>query len=181
MKQICFAAYSEEPSQEVVLRAIRVVDLLKETCSRLAIIIGGYWGLMKHVVDRAIALGLPVVIVSPIAGEDTKFPEEAIVIKPGADYRVRSVFMVRSCDALIALGGEGGTIQEIVTSYTEGKPVYVLKSGLSSDKIELLAPYIDRRALAEIKIFDEPQDLVESVSKEICSEENKKGGLAKHG
>ncbi|MDK6028219.1 hypothetical protein QPL79_02415 [Ignisphaera sp. 4213-co] len=169
MIQICFAAYSEEPEKSVVINAIKVVDNLKRYCSNVVIFVGGYWGLMKNIVDRAIENGFQVVIVSPISGEETDFPEEAIVFKPGVDYRVRSVFMVRSCNALIAVGGESGTIHEIVAAYTEGKPVYVLKSGLSSDRIELLAPHIDRRALSEIKMFSDPEKLVEALANEVCT------------
>lgn len=169
MIQICFAAYSEDPSKDIVLNAVKVVDHLRRVCSDAIIFVGGYWGLMKHIVDRAIENGFTVVIVAPIEGEDMNYPEKAIVFKPGVDYRVRSVFMVRSCNALIAVGGESGTIQEIVTAYTEGKPAYVLKTGLSSDRIELLAPHIDRRALAEIKVFSEPEKLVEAVATDVCS------------
>jgi len=168
MKQICIAACSEEPSEDAKRKAFEVIDNLWSMCRDSVIFVGGYWGLMRYVVDRALEKGFTVVIFAPLTEENTLFPEKAIVIRPGVDYRVRSVFMVRSCNALIALGGESGTIQEIVTAYAEGKPVYLLKSGYSSDKIALLAPHLDKRALAEIKVFEDPKKLVEELAKDIC-------------
>jgi uncharacterized protein (TIGR00725 family) len=173
--QLCFAAYSGEPPRDSVIKALIVMEKLGKLCERFVVIVGGYWGLMKHVVDKALELGLPVVIVTPAEQEHELFPENAIVIKPGASYRVRSVFMVRSCDTLIALGGESGTIQEIVTAYAEGIPVYILRSGFSSDKVELLTPHIDSRALAEVKVFENPEELAIVVSKEVCKTKAEEG------
>ena len=167
--QICFAAYSGDPPKDLAEKSAIVLEKLCKLCNKFTVLVGGYWGLMKHIVDKSLELGLQVVIVAPIEEEETTFPEKAIVFRPGVSYRVRSVYMVRSCNALIALGGESGTIQEIVTAYAEGKPVYVLKSGLSSDRVALFAPYMDSRALAEVKIFEEPEKLAETVAREICT------------
>jgi uncharacterized protein (TIGR00725 family) len=168
MIQLCFAGYSGAPPKDLVEKASTILEELSKLCNKFAVLIGGYWGLMKYVVDKALELALPVVIVSPIEQENIAFPDGTIVVKPGVSYRIRSVFMVRSCNALIVLGGESGTIQEVVTAYTEGVPTYVLKSGLSSDKIELLAPYIDSRALTEVKLFEKPEELVTAVAKDVC-------------
>jgi uncharacterized protein (TIGR00725 family) len=169
MIQLCFAGYSGVPPKDLSEKAFAILEELSKRCKKFVALVGGYWGLMKRVVDKALELALPVVIVPPIEQENEAFPVSAIVLKPGVSYRIRSVFMVRSCNALIVLGGESGTIQEIVTAYTEGVPIYVLKSGLSSDKIGLLAPHIDSRALTEVKLFEKPEELATVVAKEVCT------------
>jgi hypothetical protein len=166
--QICFAGYSGSPPPDVVANAVKVLEELKRLCKRFAVIVGGYWGLMRIVADKAIELGLPLTIFVPIEAEDTAFPEEAIIIRTSASFRIRSVVMVRSCNAVVVLGGESGTIQEAVTAYTESKPVYLLLSGMPSDRLSLLAPHLDTRRLAEIKVFSNPEKLAEELAKDIC-------------
>jgi len=119
---------------------------------------------MKVIVDEALRRGLKVVVLPPVEREDMEFPEEALVLRTGLSYRLRSVAMVRSCDALVVLGGASGTIQELATAYTEGKPVLLLLSGLPSDEVPALAPYLDNRRVAEIKVFDG----VERLVPELC-------------
>jgi len=80
---------------------------------------------------------------------------------------LRSVVMVRSANAVVVLGGASGTIQEAVTGYTEGKPVFVLKTGLDSDKLQYLSPYIDNRLLSRIEIFENVEDLVQNLCKTL--------------
>ncbi len=170
MKYVGVAAYSGEPPQTSKYAAQEFVWGLRKRVpvERVAFVLGGYWGLMKVVVDEAIKAGFRVIILPPERMEDTAFPEDALVIKTGTSFRVRSVFLVRTADVLVALGGESGSIQEIVTAYTEGKPIYVLGStGLSTDKVKALAPYIDRRMVAEIHIVNEPLELAEAVSKAL--------------
>jgi len=71
--------------------------------------------LMKYVVDKAIELGFNVIILPPVGLEDASFPEKAIVVKTGVSFRNRSVFLARTVDVLVVLGGGGGCIQELVT------------------------------------------------------------------
>jgi len=164
MRLVAVAGYSGEPPSELAKACTRFVDLLAERCGRgVALLLGGYWGVMRIVADRAIQRGLTVVIMSPLEREDTEFPEECIVIRTGASYRLRSVFLARACDVLVALGGASGTMQEIITAYCEGKPVLVLKSGLDTDRLEPLAPYIDRRALTRVEFFLTPEGLVDRL------------------
>ncbi len=168
MKQIAIAGYSGN-IDNVHKRSIeRFVELLKNMCSKnIVLLLGGYWGVMKIVVDKAIELGIPVVLFLPIEEEDVRVPENVIAIKSGLSYRLRSVVMVRSADAVVVLGGASGTIQEAVTAYTEGKPVFVLKTGLDSDKLQYLSPYIDNRLLSRINIFEDVENLVQDLCKTI--------------
>ena len=82
--------------------------------------------------------------------------------------RMRSVSLVRSGDALVVLGGEGGTMQEVVTAYTEGKPVYLLTGrGYSSDKLEGLSPHLDSRRSGYIKVFRDPIEMAEALVRDL--------------
>jgi len=116
------------------------------------LILGGYWGLMKVVVDEAAALGLKTVLILPMEHEAVEPPTGVILIRTGMEYRARSVPLVRSSDALVALGGEAGTMIEALMAYAMGKPVIVLTGlGFSSDKLELAFPNaFDRRMTAQV-------------------------------
>ena len=167
MFQVGIAAYSGEPPNELIDKSRRFLRALKLRCTEnVSILVGGYWGLMKYVVDEALKLGFVVVVLPPEKLEDIDFPENALIIRTGTSYRVRSVFLVRSADVLIALGGESGSIQEIVTAYTEGKPIFVLyPSGFSTDKIKVLGEYLDQRKTSKIEFVEEPDALADKISR----------------
>jgi len=153
----------------MVDKIIRFVDVLASRCvEKPIVLLGGYWGCMKYVADRAIERGLTVVMFPPIEAENIAFPEKAIVLKTGLSYRLRSVAMVRSSDALVVLGGAAGTLQEAVTAYCEAKPLYVLSgTGLATDRLAVFAPYIDDRKIVEVKLFEEPEELADALCRDL--------------
>jgi len=161
------AAHSEEPCESLLLKARRFLEELWSTCGlRVKLVVGGYWGLMKHVVDYALNLGFAVIILPPLELEYVSFPEKAIVVKTGVSFRARSVFLVRTSDLLVVLGGGAGCIQEIVTAYTEKKPVYVLvDTGYPTDIVKTWPEYLDNRALAPIVKSSDPVELAREVCK----------------
>ncbi len=130
----------------------------------LVFVVGGYWGLMKVIVDLALELGFRVLVIPPLEQEDVLFPEKAIVVRTGTSYRVRSVFLVRTSDVLVVLGGGAGCIQELVTAYTEGKPSYVLvDTGLPTDITEKMPEYLDYRKLAPIMKYRDENTLLRDL------------------
>ena len=162
MLQIGVAAYSGHPSPRLLERCRVFVDALVEACKDdLVLILGGYWGLMRCVVDQALAKGVQVVLLPPMDREEIDYPRGAIVVRTGSGPRLRSVYLVRSSDVLVALGGGAGTLQEIITAYTEAKPVYVLgDTGLATDKFrESVSPYADERKTAPITYVDDEKEL----------------------
>jgi len=171
LRIVSVACSSAPPPPELVAKAREFVDELASSCGKsVAIALGGYWGLMRVVADRAIEKGLTVIIMPPLEREDTEFPSQAIVVKTGVSYRVRSVFLVRTGDALVALGGSSGTMQEVLTAYCEAKPIYILLTGLESDNLAKLGPYIDARKLTKLKFYEDPRKLARDLAKEIgCS------------
>jgi len=151
----------------LISRVSRIVRGLRECydANDLVFVVGGYWGLMKEVVNLALELGFKVIIIPPIEQEDVRFPEGAIVVKTGTSYRVRSVFLVRTSDVLVVLGGGAGCIQELITAYTEGKPSYVLVgTGMPTDVIEEMPEYLDYRELAPVMKYRDENTLL----KDLC-------------
>ena len=171
IKYIGIAAYSGFVNDVVKEKVLNVLKNIKEFCNgNFIFVVGGYEGLMKHIVDFALSLNFKVVILPPIEQEHRSFPDNAIVIKTGSTYTVRSAFLVHTSDILIVVGGGSGSLHELVAAYNEGKPIYVLThTGLPTDVIENIPEKIDYRIPIAIKRFKDPKDL----AKELCIEISK--------
>ncbi|HIE36536.1 TPA: LOG family protein [Candidatus Geothermarchaeota archaeon] len=171
MIKICFAAYSGDPKpkdREDIKVFLEKLYKLTDGYREIVFLLGGYWGLMRDIVDVIREKGGQIILFPPLDLEDLEYPHDVIVLKLGLSMRMRSIPMVRSSDIFIALGGEAGSILEIITAYTESKPIYILTGkGYSTDKIGLLSPYIDRRRLTKINIFDDPETLAEEIGRAI--------------
>ena len=110
MELVAVAAHSGPPGPDHESRIREFARLLASRCGgSTVLLVGGYWGFMRVLVDEALALGMRVVLFPPVEREDVEFPEGAVVLRLGLSYRMRSVAMVRSSDALVVLGGASGT------------------------------------------------------------------------
>ncbi|AWR98395.1 hypothetical protein [Metallosphaera hakonensis] len=163
--QIGIAALGTDPSPELEEKARGFVRTLSK-CAIHTFILGGYWGLMRVVVDEALREGNRVVAIIPEGAEHVIMPAEVVRIDTGCDPRCRSVFIARSGDIMVSLGGETGTMTEIMMAYAMGKAVYALTgTGLSSDRLAQAFPEkLDSRALGEIHYYDNP----EIMGSDIC-------------
>ncbi|BCS93065.1 LOG family protein [Metallosphaera javensis (ex Sakai et al. 2022)] len=163
--QIAIAALGTEPRDELKEKARKFVRALSR-CSKQVFILGGYWGLMAVIVDEAIREGHRVVAIIPEGAEHVIMPSEVIRIDTGCDPRCRSVFIARSGDILVSLGGETGTMTEIMMAYAMGKSVYVLTgTGQSTDRLAQAFPErLDERGFGEVHYYDDP----ELMGAEIC-------------
>ncbi|CCC82719.1 hypothetical protein [Thermoproteus tenax] len=161
--KLAVAAHSTD-SAEVAEKIAEFFDELTR-CARPVVMVGGYWGLMRHVVDEALKRALPVVVFLPIEREDVELPEEAIGVRTGCEYRCRSVMLVRSSDVVVAFGGAAGTIIEILMGYAMGKPVFVLTgTGLATDNLpKAFSDYIDERRSSSVRYFSDPRDMAKAV------------------
>ncbi|MEZ0318487.1 MAG: LOG family protein [Pyrobaculum sp.] len=162
MRQIAIAVHSnyvEGLRQKIEL----FIEALSQKCPDAVLLLGGYWGHMKDVVDAALARGLRAVLLVPIEREDVNFPEGAVVIKTGCEYRCRSVHLVRSADVVVVLGGGVGTVIEAFMAYAMGKPLYVLTGvGASSDRLKEAFPYyFDERQVVKVTYVEDPRMLAE--------------------
>ena len=164
MLQVSVAAYSGEPTRDMVDNARRFVDgIARCSCGRVVLFLGGYKGLMRVVVDEALRHGLGVVLIIPVEYEGEHFPEQAIVVRTGLGLRERSSVLVRSGSVLVSLGGGVGTFFEELIAYSYGIPVIrVARSGgeLLTDRLAECFPSgrldvrINRRILYVDNGFD---------------------------
>uniref|UniRef100_A0A7J3X997 LOG family protein n=1 Tax=Thermofilum pendens TaxID=2269 RepID=A0A7J3X997_THEPE len=161
MRVLGIAALGTEPPPELAAKAREFVEELSSSCGRgLCLALGGYWGLMRVVVDEALRRGLCVLLFPPAEREDFDYPEGVLVVRTGTSYRLRSIFLCRTADVLICLGGEAGTMQEVFTAYLEGVPVLMLGgTGQASDALERLAPCLDSRCISEVIVVRDPREL----------------------
>ncbi|EWG07185.1 MAG: hypothetical protein ASUL_06698 [Candidatus Aramenus sulfurataquae] len=165
--QLGIAAHSGEYSEDMREKVYSFLTTLSEECQELPILfLGGYWGLMKEIVDQATALGFTVVMILPVEHEEVYPPKEVILVKTGMEFRARSVPLVRSSDAIVALGGGVGTEIEVLMAYGMGKPVYVLvDTGYSTDLLQKAYPeYFDHRAVVKVKYFRDPK----AMARDLC-------------
>ncbi len=167
MFQIGFAGIGEAPPRELVEKTITIIRILKNCCTNSVILTGGYWGIMKTIIDESIENDITAVIFPPIEREEC--PEDAICIRSGLSYKNRSILLVRSSDVLIVVGGASGTILELVAAYAMGVPVFVLiNTSFPSDKIrECFGEYMDHRRTTRIRYYTRPENLAQDVCK-IC-------------
>ncbi|ABL88358.1 conserved hypothetical protein [Pyrobaculum islandicum DSM 4184] len=164
MRQIAVAVHSDYiPGLRE--RARLFVHALADRCPDAVLLVGGYWGHMRDVVDSALERGMKVVIFLPIEKEGVQLPERVVVIKTGCEFRCRSVIMVRSADVVAVLGGGVGTMIEAFMAYAMGKPLYVLiDTGASSDRLSQTYPeYFDDRRVLKVVYVSDPVALAEGV------------------
>ena len=166
--QIAIAAHSSPVDPRTEAMAREFLKELHSQCPTATLLLGGYWGFMKTIVDEALNLGFRIAVILPIERYDVELPSGVIRIDSGCEFRCRSVIMVRSSDVLVALGGGAGTIIEVLLAYAMGKPAYVLVgTNLSSDSLPKAFPeYVDDRRVIRIRYFDDPIKL----AKEVCRE-----------
>ncbi len=171
MLKIGIAAHSEIKNEKHVNLALKFVEELSDCLNRLGLkentylLLGGYWGIMKVVIDKALEKELRVAVLPPCERDSEEiFPPGVLVIRTGLSMRGRSIAMARSSDVLVSLGGSSGTVLEIIAAYAEGIPVYILgNTGLPSDKLEVFSPFIDERRSSPITIRSSPIELVSLV------------------
>ncbi len=162
MRQIAVAVHSSTVGSLAVEEFVAELSAL---CPEAVVLVGGYWGYMREVVDHALKRGLVVVVFLPIEREDVELPPGVIAVRSGCEYRCRSVLMVRSADVVAVLGGGVGTAIEGLMAYAMGKPLYVLaNSGMATDKLREAYPeYFDERRVVRVNYVEDPRALARAV------------------
>jgi len=172
MYQIGIACIGEKAPQDLVVKARKFLESLRRCrCSNnIVLFLGGYWGLMKEVVNEAIKKDFNVVLILPVEREEC--PSKAICVKTSLSFKARSITLVRSVDILVVLGGASGTILEAIAAYAMGIPTIVLtNTGYPSDKLkQAFGEYIDHRKTAKIYYYDDPIEVANKVCDIICGD-----------
>ncbi len=168
MKYIGIAAYSGEPNERMIKNAECLIEKLAEHRDKIYIVLGGYWGFMKYIADKAIDKKIRVIFTLPL--NPPVYPpnnEYTVIIKSDMGFVSRSTLMTMTSDILVALGGGIGSIIEIAMSYDYGKPIVVVESGMDTDRIPLgLGEYLDNRRKARIVFVEDGCRAVDKI-KEI--------------
>ncbi len=160
---IAVSAYSSEPSENHLKKALEIIDVVLEHfgLGRIVWFLGGYKGLMKYVVNHLLERGEKVVLILPLEYEREVFPRNVIVVRTGMTFPNRNTVMVRSGDALLSLGGGAGTIMETIAALEMGRTVISLVgTGLPSDNLvkAFPGPVFDARKKGKIFYVNTPEE-----------------------
>ena len=102
------------------------------------LVCGGLGGVMEsasHGARRAAADGrVPIVAILPGTDKEEANRYADIVIPTGLGY-ARNVLVVLAADAVVAVGGQSGTLSEIAHAWQTGKPLCAL-AGTEGCKVE---------------------------------------------
>lgn len=128
-----------------------------------SLVTGGRSGVMAAA-SRGAQLGGGLTIgILPSADRSDANPHVAIAIPTGLGP-ARGLTLVRSCDALILIGGGAGSLVELGYAYLETRRTIVLRhTGGLADRIESFLidrRYLDERRLLPLLFADDPQAAV---------------------
>ncbi|MDI6888121.1 MAG: TIGR00725 family protein [Methanocellales archaeon] len=123
---------SEEASEELKCTAKEVGRLIAK--SGAALLCGGLGGVMEYAALGAREAGGQTVGILPGVNRREANPYIDIAIATGMDH-ARNVILVRSSDAVIAVGGGYGTLSEIALALKMKKPVVAIKGGWEIDGV----------------------------------------------
>ncbi len=110
----------------------RELELARELGLRLArggavILCGGLGGVMEAACAGAHSGG--AVTVGLLPGEDRAAANEHVDVAIATGMgELRNALLARGCDAMVAVGGEWGTLSEIALALKLGRPVVALES-----------------------------------------------------
>ncbi|HAA85529.1 MAG TPA: TIGR00725 family protein [Kosmotogaceae bacterium] len=137
------------------------VSDIRDTCDQVGHLIaemghtlftGGRNGVMEIVSRSARQAGGTVIGVLPF--EEDGNPYNNVALKTGMDYKLRSLILIHSVDLVISIGGEIGTLFEIVAAYGYEKDVILFSgTGGVTDRVGAILidnRYLDNRRLASI-------------------------------
>jgi uncharacterized protein (TIGR00725 family) len=114
-----------DPPRDALAAAEEVGRLLAEAEIRL--VCGGLGGVMEAAARGAAAVGGEVIGILPGADPADANPYCTHVVATGIGH-ARNLAVVASADAVIAIGGEWGTLSEIAFARRLGRPVVALRT-----------------------------------------------------
>jgi len=182
--QVGIAASSNpKPLPKAVDKTIKFARKLAKYRNEVVLLTGGGGGLMtiasrEFSKNGGIVVGfIPLEMERATVGHPRWHPYNTIEILSSSSFQARSVPMVRSSDVLVCLGGEAGTLIEVLIAYLNAKPVIVITdTGYLTDKLQLLVNkegYIDSRKTTKIVFEKDPEKAAEKAYKlgKRCLEE----------
>ena len=124
-RQVAVSGGGADPPQDALAAAEEVGRLLAE--AEIRVVCGGLGGVMEAAARGAAAVGGEVLGILPGADPADANPYCTHVVATGIGH-ARNLAVVASADAVIAIGGEWGTLSEIAFARRLGRPVVALRT-----------------------------------------------------
>jgi uncharacterized protein (TIGR00725 family) len=124
-RQVAVSGGSADPPTDVLEDAEEVGRLLAE--AGITLVCGGLSGVMEAAARGAAEAGGEVIGIVPGDDPATANPHCTHVVATGAG-ETRNLAVAASGDAVIAIGGEWGTLSEIAFACRLGRPVVALRT-----------------------------------------------------
>ncbi|MGI5818601.1 MAG: hypothetical protein ACOX9R_10955 [Armatimonadota bacterium] len=151
------------------------------------VVTGSAPGLPHEAVLGAKEIGALVLGISPAHSLDehrdvyrAPWKEYDALIFTGSGLMAREIEIIRTCEAIVVIGGRSGTLGEFAIAYDEARLIGVLTgTGGVADHISELLEVINKETGAAIVEDDDPEALFQKMMER--HEERVKSGLAYRG
>jgi len=139
--------------------------------SDCVIVTGACPGLPHEAVLGAEEIGVLAVGISPAHSLDehrqvyaSPWEEYDVIVYTGSGLMGREVETIRTCDAVVVIGGRSGTLGEFAIAYDEAKLIGVLTgTGGVADAVPVLLDVINKDTGADVVLDDDPHRLMEKM------------------
>jgi uncharacterized protein (TIGR00725 family) len=180
--QICFSGAARGDSVELAKNLAGEVG--REVVKRGHLLVSGATRGLPYYAAKAAkeaeTNGVSSIGFSPAASrlahvKKYRLPTDAFdtIVFTGFEYTGRNLLLVRSCDAVIMVGGRIGTLNELTIAIEERKPIGVLLgSGGMTEEVEWVLKAAKRQRTGIIFGHD-PAELVDEVLKNIVTKNRK--------
>ncbi|MBO8166069.1 MAG: TIGR00725 family protein [Kosmotoga sp.] len=151
---VAVIGYSGDVERPIIKRISDICVALGELIAQKGhnLLTGGRDGVMELVSKGASQAGGKIIGILPFDEAGNEYNN--LTINTGMDYLMRSLVLIRSADLVISIGGEIGTLYEIISAYACGKTVVLFRgTGGWTDKIVpslIDGKFLDNRRIVEI-------------------------------
>lgn len=137
----------------------------------LKIVTGACPGLPQEAVWGAREMGALAIGISPALCLDehrdryhSPYEEYDVIIYTGSGLMGREVFVVRTGDIVVVVGGRSGTLGEFSIAYDDGNVICaLLGTGGIADQLETVVGLIDKNTGTEMVYSADPADLLDQA------------------
>lgn len=153
----------------------------------VVVVTGAAPGLPHEAVLGAKEVGALVVGISPALSLDehreaygAPWREYDVLVFTGSGLMGREIEIIRTCEAVVVIGGRSGTLGEFAIAYDEARLIGALTgTGGVADHIPELLRMINKQTGASVVSDDDPEELFRKMMR--CHEERVRQGIAYRG